>query len=64
MMQQHPQQSIVHMNQTLEESKMMREKPEYMEPTEVSLSNGEKGLSPEVRGKCFPPGRTTNVFNM
>jgi hypothetical protein len=21
-------------------------------------------LGPEVRGKCFPPGRTSNVFNM
>ena len=21
-------------------------------------------LGPEVKGKCFPPGRTSNVFNM
>jgi hypothetical protein len=61
-----PQQSIVHMNQPLEESP--KRIGHQTSDNERAATNEEKKaqneMSPEVKGKCFPPGRTTNIFNM
>ena len=61
-----PQQSIVHLNRSPGESPK-RQANSVANNDRVGFSEdkvNQQELSPEVRGKCFPPGRTTNIFNM